>query len=221
MSTVLVTWSHSYHVIHFLFPPLIFLFALIYGFPRPSWILNFWQNISRILCNTSFLTNLNTLNSVEWLFFTFQCHLKVQNNMATINQKIYWNCKKCFYSIIYLLCPWNDLYMTLSWPWRRTTIKGNPEPCHLYYPGVGASVVLWLKAHVLQNSNWPHFALLLALVQSVIEEGSGDIRVGYYPSKPHIVTVPPRMRVGRLSSHNMLIAALWNTPLQQKRIWKR
>ena len=137
--------------------------------------------------------------------------------MATNNQKIHGNCKKGLYSIIYLLCPWNDLYMTLTWPWSKTPVKGNPKPCHLFHPGVDASgVFLWLEAHVLQDSNWPHFALMLALVQGVIYEGTGDIRVEYYPFQPHIVTAPPRMRVGRLPSHNMSTAALWNTPLQQK-----
>ena len=57
---------------------------------------------------------------------------------------------------------------------------------------------------------------MLALVQGVILEGAGDIRVGYYPSKLHIITVPPRMRVGKLPSHNMSTAALCNTHLQQK-----
>ena len=54
-------------------------------------------------------------------------------------------------------------------------------PCHLYYPGVGASGVFWLKAHVLQNSNWLHFALMLRAGTGCDIRGDGWCKSGVLP----------------------------------------
>ena len=42
------------------------------GCRQPYWIFNFWQNSPRILCNTSFLTNLNAPIQLVWLFLWFK-----------------------------------------------------------------------------------------------------------------------------------------------------
>ena len=124
------------------------------------------------------------------VIFTLQCHLKIQNNMAANNQKIHGNCKKCFCLKIYLLCPWNDLYMTLSWPWNKPC-EGLPQTMSPLLPRCRClrCFVTWspCSTRILLTS----FCTDVSASTEYDIRGDGCYKRGYHPSKPHIVTIPP------------------------------
>ena len=156
------------------------------------------------------------------LIFTFQCDLKVQNNMAANNQKMHGNCKKCFYSIIYLLCPWNDLYMTCPDPGVNSS-KGPPQTMSPLLPRFECfrSFVTWSPCSTtLQLTS---FCTDVSADRGCDIRGDGWYKSGVLPFQAtysHSTPPPPRYACCKAFQPQYVRCSLVEHSFATKNIWK-